>query len=341
MGVNLREIANPREIELEELAGKAVAIDALNTIYQFLSIIRDRLTGEPLKDSGGRVTSHLSGLFYRTTRLLESGIVPVFVFDGKPPEFKRGVQLARHKVREQARKKWEQAVREGDAEKVRLYSQQASKVTDEMLDEAKRLLEAMGVQWIQGPSEGEAEAAYLNRRDLVYACGSQDWDSLLFGARRLVRNITITGKRKLPGKETYVTIRPHVIDLESMLKGLGISHEQLIMLGILTGTDYNPGGVPGYGPKKALELVRERKTLESVLSGVEWEFDTPAAVIFDFFRNPPAKAATVEKKQPDPQLVEKILIDDHDFSPDRIQRTLQKLEGAQDQRKQSSLQKFL
>jgi len=341
MGVNLREIATLQEIEMESLRGKVIAIDALNIIYQFLSIIRDRMTGEPLKDSKGRVTSHLSGIFYRATRMLESGITPVFIFDGKAPEFKQDVQMARHKIREEARAKWEQAVKLGDKEKIRLYSQQATKVTDEMLDEARRLLDAMGVQWMRGPSEGEAQAAYLSKHDVVYACGSQDWDSLLFGAKRLVRNLTITGKRKLPLKETYITIRSQLIELDKMLKDLGITHDQLIIIGILTGTDYNPGGVKGLGPKKALELVLEQKTLESVLSHLDWQFDTPADQIFDFFKNPPAQDVKIENLQPDPEDVRKILVDEHDFSPDRIQRTLEKLEGAEHERKQSSLEKFL
>jgi flap endonuclease-1 len=340
MGVNLRDIANPQDIEMETLSGKVIAVDALNTIYQFMSIIRDRMTGEPLKDSKGSVTSHLSGLFYRTTRMLENGITPVFIFDGKAPDFKQGVQLARHKIREEARAKWQQAVKEGDREKIRLYSQQASRVTDDMLDEAKKLLEAMGVQWIRGPSEGEAEAAFLNKHDVVYACGSQDWDSLLFGSKRLVRNLTITGKRKLPRKETYITIRPQMIELDRMVSDLGISHDQLIIIGILTGTDYNPGGVKGLGPHKALELVKEHKTLESVLNHVDWHFDTQAREIFDFFKNPPAEDLKIEKRQPDPELVKRILVDDHEFSQDRIQRTLEKLQGAQEDRNQSSLQKF-
>jgi flap endonuclease-1 len=341
MGVNLREIAGPRDIELEELAGKTIAIDALNMIYQFLSIIRDRLTGEPLKDSHGQVTSHLSGIFYRITGMLESGITPVFIFDGPAPAFKKNVQLARHKVREAARAKWEQAVKAGDTEKVRLYSQQASRVTGSMLEEAKRLLDAMGVQWMDGPSEGEAQAAYLNRTGKVYACGSQDWDALLFGAKRLARNLAITGKRKLPRKETYVTVRPQVIELEEMLDSLHITHDQLIIIGILTGTDYNPGGVKGFGPKKALELVKESKTLQAVLSKVQWDFDTPAQKIFDFFRDPPHRPCEIERRKPDPGTVRKILVEEHDFSPDRLQRTLDRLAAAQDEMKQSSLQHFM
>jgi flap endonuclease-1 len=322
MGVNLKEIVTPEEIDLESLNGKIIAIDALNIIYQFLSIIRDRFTGEPLKDSEGRVTSHLSGLFYRTTRLLESGITPVFVFDGKPPEFKKGVREERQRIKEDAQAKLEEAVREGDREKIRLYAQQTSKVTGDMLDESKKLLDAMGVQWVQGPSEGEAQASYMNRKGVVYACGSQDWDSLLFGANRLVRNLGSTGRRKLPGKETYVRVNPEMIDLLETLSDLSINHDQLITIGILVGTDYNPGGIKGIGPKKALELVREKKTFQHVMEAVDWEFDTPAEKIFEFFRKPPSEDIEIHKKMPDAEKVKGILLG-HDFSEERINRSLE------------------
>jgi flap endonuclease-1 len=339
MGVNLREIVTPEEIGMDSLAGKVIAIDALNIIYQFLSIIRDRFTGEPLKDSQGNVTSHLSGLFYRTTRMLESGITPVFVFDGKPPEFKQGVQLERHRIKEEAQAKLEEAIREGDREKIRLYAQQTSKVTDEMLREARHLLGAMGVQCVQGPSEGEAQAAYMSRRGLVYACGSQDWDSLLFGSERLIRNLASTGRRKLPGKETYVRVNPEMIDLIDTLSELAINQDQLITIGILVGTDYNPGGIKGIGPKKALQLVREKKTFENVMKGLDWHFDTPAEKIFNFFRSPPAEDVETRKGRPDAEKVKQILLG-HDFSPDRINRTLEKLTDARKSRDQSDLQRF-
>ncbi|MCK4713991.1 MAG: flap endonuclease-1, partial [Candidatus Aenigmarchaeota archaeon] len=268
MGVNLREIVTPEQIEMDSLNGKVIAIDALNIIYQFLSIIRDRFTGEPLKDSQGNVTSHLSGLFYRTTRMLESGITPVFIFDGKPPEFKKGTQLERQRIKEAAQVKLDEAIREGDREKIRLYAQQTSRVTEDMLTEAKKLLDAMGIQYVEAPSEGEAQASYMNRKGVVYACGSQDWDSLLFGASRLIRNLASTGRRKLPGKEAYVRVHPEMIDMIDTLSDLSINHDQLICIGMLVGTDYNPGGIKGIGPKKALELVKEKKTFENVMEGI-------------------------------------------------------------------------
>jgi len=339
MGVNLRDIAEQQDVSFESLAGKTVAIDALNSIFQFLSTIRDRFTGEPLKDSKGGVTSHLSGLFYRTSRLVEAGMTPVFIFDGKAPDFKATVQAERRKARAEAKAKWEQAVRDGDTAKVRLYSQQASELDEAMLGEAKRLLDAMGIQWIQAPTEGEAEAAYLSRSGAAYACGSQDWDSLLFGARRLLRNLAITGKRKLPGKESYVIVSPQMVELDRMLGALGISHGQLIIIGILSGTDFNPGGVRGFGPKKALDLVREHRTLDAVLKHVSWEFPTPAQTIFDFFSSPPVADVELRPGKPDPDAIRRILIDGHDFSEERIKGALEKLESS-GSRKQSGLGRF-
>jgi len=342
MGVSLTNlIEDKRTLELSELKGKTIAIDAFNTIYQFLSIIRDRFTGEPLRDSSGNITSHLSGLFYRTIKILENGITPVFVFDGEPPEFKRETTEARMKIREEAETKWKEALERGDREAVRRYSQQASKLTPEMTEESKKLLSAMGISWVQAPSEGEAQAAYLAKKNIVYASGSQDWDSLLFGAPRLVRNLTITGRRKLPGKEKYIEVKPEIIELEKVLTSLNISHEQLVILGLLTGTDYNPGGIKGIGPKTALKLVRECKTLDNVLRHVEWNFEVPAEDIFNFFLNPPVEDMEIKKETFNLEEVRRILVDEHSFSEERVNSALKRLQEIRTSEKQSSLGMFL
>ncbi len=341
MGVSLTELVNARETDFEELRDRRIAVDAYNTIYQFLSSIRDRMTGEPLRDSMGRVTSHLSGLFYRTSRMLEAGIEPVFVFDGKPPGFKEETIAARQEIRDNAREKWKQALEEGDAEGVRRYSQQASKLTDEMIEDSKRLLGLMGVSWIQAPSEGEAQATHLLKQGKVWAVGSQDWDSIMFGAERLVRNLTVSGRRKLPRKEKYITIKPEIVVLRDVLSGLGITQEQLIILGILVGTDYNQGGIKGIGPKKALQLVKEHKTLETVMKQVSWNFRTPPEKIFNFFANPPADDIEIEKQELNPGGLKNLLIEEHGFSENRVDNTLKKLQESSDKEKQSSLGTFL
>jgi flap endonuclease-1 len=324
MGVNLSDIVSGSHVKLSELRGKTIAIDAYNTLYQFLSIIRDRFTGEPLRDSNGRTTSHLSGLFYRTTKLLENGISLVYVFDGEPPKFKRKTTEARQAIRKEAEEKLEEARREGDVKKIRLYAQATSKLTGDMVTESKKVLGYMGVPVVQAPSEGEAQAAWLVNSGKVWASGSQDWDSLLFGADRMVKNLTITGRRKVPRKEDYIEIKPEVIELDRVLNRLGVSRDQLILIGILIGTDYNPRGVKGIGPKNALKLVREKADASRVFSGIEWDFETSPQEIFEFFKNPPVEERGIEEKRPDFAKLRDIMLD-HDFSEDRVGKTIDRL----------------
>ncbi|MBI5060963.1 MAG: flap endonuclease-1, partial [Candidatus Aenigmarchaeota archaeon] len=249
MGVNLSPLLEPKEIDIEELSGKKIAVDAFNWIYQFLSIIR-QADGEPLKDSHGRITSHLSGLFYRTVKLLEARIRPIYVFDGEPPAFKAEEAARRREVRESAAREWKSALERGDLAEARKHAQRAVSLDDEMLEDSKKLLEAIGIPVIQAPGEGEALASAIVKNRDAYAVATQDYDSLLFGAPRLVRNLSVTGKKKRG--DSYVVVKPEMIVLDDVLQKNEISQNQLILLGILVGTDYNPGGVPGYGPKKAL-----------------------------------------------------------------------------------------
>lgn len=340
MGVNLSELIPSEQVEFESLANRRIAIDAYNTLYQFLSIIRDRFTGEPLRNSKGQVTSHLSGLFYRTSRMLEAGMTPIFVFDGKPPELKQATIAARSHVRAEAEVKWKDALKAGDAEKVRMYAQGATRLTQEMIEQSKRLLEFMGVSWVQAPSEGEAQAAHFMRQGLVWAVGSQDWDSLLFGAKRLVRNLTLSGRKKVPRKEKYVIVRPEIVELEKVLESTGLTHDQLIILAMLIGTDYNPGGVKGFGPKTALKLVKEKKTLDQVFEGLTWDFAPKPMEIFEFFRHPPVQNIEIPKFNFKPDGVRQMLVEEFDFGGDRIDSVLKKLEGGPT-KSQANLSKFL
>jgi flap endonuclease-1 len=340
MGINLKDVIFAKQIEIENLSGKRIGIDALNWCYQFLSIIRDRFTGEPLRDSKGRITSHLSGLFYRTVKLIENDIEPVYVFDGEHPKFKEGVVEERIKIRKEAEVKWKQALKVGDTEKVRIYSQAAIKLTDEMIDESKKLLDFMGISWIQAPSEGEAQCAYMCKNNQLYSVASQDFDSLIFGSPKLIRNLSITGRRKLPKKETYITIKPELIELEKVLSDIGINHDQLIILAILIGTDYNPGGIKGIGPKTALKIVKEKKTLDSVLASVKWEFDVNPEQIFDFFKNPPVEDLEIKKQNMEPEKIIELLTEEHDFSKERIQDVVNKLIKREEEGKQLRLGKF-
>ncbi len=336
MGVNLGNLVVSKPITLENLRGKKIAIDAFNIIFQFLSSIRDRFTGEPLRDSKGNVTSHLSGLFYRTSKLLENGITPIYVFDGEPPPFKMKTVEERKKIRAEAEVKWKEALAAGDVEGVRKYSQGASKVTESMLIEAKKLLDAMGVSWVQAPSEGEAQAIDFVKKKEVYAVGTQDWDALLFGAERVVRNLTLSSKKKIAGKQAYTDVTPELVELNNVLTQLGINQDQLILLGILVGTDFDPG-IKGYGPKKSLELVKKERTVEAVKKAVNWSSEIELEELFDFFKNPPVSNISIEKKSLDEQALKKILVEDHDFGEDRVNSILEKLK---EQKKVTGLGSF-
>ncbi|MBN2203040.1 MAG: flap endonuclease-1 [Candidatus Aenigmarchaeota archaeon] len=335
MGVQISRILPKKEIEFRDLSGKTLAVDAFLWIHQFLSIIRQR-DGTPLRDSNGRTTSHLSGILYRSAKLMENDIKLVWVFDGEKPDLKTMTIEERKERKEDALKKWKEALDLGNMEEARKAAQMSSSITGEMIEESKKLLSYMGIPVVQAPSEGEAQCAHMCRNNVVYSVASQDSDSLLFNTARLVRNLSITGKRKIPGKNSYVEIKPEIIELKSVLKELGITREQLVILGILVGSDYNPG-IKGIGPKKALKLVKTEKTLENVLKKIEWDYDTPAQAVYDFYLNPPVEDVELKFGEVDCEKITKLLVDDHDFSQDRIDKVTKTLT----QDKQKSLGSWL
>lgn len=327
MGLDLSEIVDSEEITFEHLMNKKLAVDTFNVLYQFLSIIRQR-DGTPLKDSEGRVTSHLSGLFYRTSNWREKGIKPIFVFDGKAPDLKSGEAADRRKRREKAEEEWKKLKEEGKLKKAYTKATQSSKLNEEMIEESKELLEAMGLPWIQAPSEGEAQAAWMDRKGKVYAVASQDYDALIFKCKRLVKNLGVTGKRKVPGKDIYRKVVPEMIQTKKVIGSIGISHDKLIWMAILMGTDFNPGGVEGIGPKTALKLVKDHESFESLLKDerIKWDSEKDPYRILDFIRNPPVnKEASFEFGTPDERKIREFLCEKHDFSEKRLISSLKKL----------------
>ena len=339
MGVNLRSIAEPKKIELENLRGKKIAIDAFNALYQFLSIIRG-MTGDLLRDDKGRVTSHLSGLFYRNMNLLETGIKMVYVFDGTPPRLKSLEVARRREIKEHAGEMYREALERKDYVAARKFASSTSYLDNLMVDESKKLLDLMGIPWIQAPSEGEATAAHLNIKGAVDYTASQDYDSLLFGAPRLVRNVTISGKRRLPNRNVRVDVIPETILLDEVLSSNGITREQLIDIGILLGTDFNPDGFQGIGPATALKFIKKYTRIEDI-SELKGKMDFDPNEIREIFLHPQVstKEVDMESKNTERDSLEKFLVEEHNFSKDRIETALQKLD-AQKQKASQSLEKW-
>jgi len=328
LGVNLRDLI-PREalteVELKDLKGRIIALDAYNMLYQFLSAIRQP-DGTPLMDREGRITSHLSGLFYRTINLVEEGIKPVYVFDGSPPEMKKREIERRMQAKSEAQERYKRALELGDVESMRKYAQATAKLTRDMVEESKRLLHAMGIPYVQAPQEGEAQAAYMAAKGDAWASGSQDYDSLLFGTPRLVRNLAITGKRKLPGRNLYVEIKPEIIELSKLLNSLGITREQLIILGIMLGTDYNPGGIKGIGPKTAVKIVKNASSIEELKNYVKSRLEGDIEEIYSYFLKPSTTDDyRIVWRKPNRETIYKILVDEHDFNPVRVEKALERL----------------
>jgi len=342
LGVDLGDLVSKKKTSLDSLSGKTLAVDAYNALYQFLAIIRG-VTGEPLMDRQGRVTSHLSGLLYRTANMVERGIKLVYVFDGEPPALKEAEIKRRMKVKEEAYVKYEEALKKGAVEEARRYAQMTSRLKDMMVDDAKRLLTAMGVPWVQAPSEGEAQAAYMAAKGDVWAAASQDFDSLLFGAPRLVRNLAITGRRKLPRKDVYLEVEPEIVELSQVISELGISRDQIIGLGILMGTDFNPEGIKGIGPKTALKMVKEYGSIEKIASELKGlEFPENLTRIKDIFLKPKVSADyRIEWKKPEVEEVVGFLCRERDFSEERVRNAIERMvAGMKERREKTTLESF-
>jgi len=323
-----------KQVEFKDLNGKVLAVDAFNALYQFLTSIRQP-DGTPLMDSQKRVTSHLSGLFYRTMALIAEGIKLVYVFDGEYHVLKGKTHESRQQAKDLAQDKFRTALEEEDIEGMKKYSRGFAKLTKEMIEESKELLMALGVAVVQAPGEGEMQCAELVKSGQAYAVASQDYDALAVGASRLIQNVTLARTRKTPSG--FVYIAPEVIEYEKVLNELGIDSDQLICLAILVGTDFNPGGVKGIGPKKALALVREKKYPVAIFQAIAERVDFDWKEVFEIFKKPNVKKENVVFSRIDEQKIIDILVERHDFSLERVQKQLDKLKGVKKQGAQQKL----
>ncbi|MFH1590686.1 MAG: flap endonuclease-1 [archaeon] len=335
MGVAIRDIITAKDIKVDDLAGKPIAIDSYNMLYQFITTIRGP-DGSPLTDSKGNITSHLVGLFSRAAQFLQKNLKPVFVFDGEVPQLKRAELDRRKELKQVAADKYEAAKAVEDVESMKKFAARTSRLTKSMVDEAKELVTAMGFPIVQAPSEGEAQAAYMTKKGDCYATISQDFDSLLHGAPRLVRNLSIAGKRKRTGKIGYVTVSPELIELSSTLNTLGIDNDQLIALAMLVGTDYNIGGIKGIGPKKGIELVKKHgKDFDKLFAEVRWaeHTDNPWEEVYYLIKKlPVTDDYELTWQSPDFDAIKTVLVTRREFSLERVESTFDKI------RKQSTLQ---
>jgi flap endonuclease-1 len=349
MAVDLSTLVSKRKITLEELTNKVIAVDAYNVLYQFLSIIRGP-DGMPLADSHGNVTSHLSGLFYRNTELMGYGIKPIYVFDGIPSMLKQRTIQARMKRREEAHAAWKEAMVKGEMEEVRVHAQGSTRMTKEIVASAKTLLGYMGIPYIVAPSEGEAQASIMCKNGFAYAVASQDYDTILFGAPLVARNLTLSGKRKLPRKNIYINVEPELMSFADTSSNLGLNQKQMIWIGILLGTDFNTG-IKGIGPKSALKIVKGAKSIDDVEKFVKErkgeQFELDPREVESLFLNPEVKEFTKEEiktvmqTSPDQDKLIEFMCKEHEFSEDRITKFAGKLFESSKSSKQRSIDNWI
>lgn len=314
MGLKFRDITASHEIKLNELKGKVVALDAANTIYQFLTSIR-QMDGTPLMDHNGNITSHFSGILYRTSSLVDKGIKPIYVFDGKPHILKKDTQAQRREIRKEAEIQWKKAIDEGRVEDARKFAVRSSRMSTGIVEGSKTLLELMGIPYIQANSEGEAQASYMVEKGDAWCVASQDYDCLLFGAPRMLKNIAVRGPRS----------RLEIIYLNEVLEENSLTREQLIDVAILVGTDFNEG-IKGVGAKKGRNLIKKHKDVYGALKHLKTELDVDPQEVRDIFLDHDfIEDYSIKWNKPDKEGVIDFLCEKHDFSVDRVFGALDKL----------------
>ena len=337
MGIQLGPLLETRKISIEELSGQRIAIDGYNVLYQFLTSIR-QADGSLLSDSEGRVTSHLSGILFRFSNLVENGLRICIVFDGKPPLLKRDLLEERRQRKIKAQIEWEAALEAGDMETARTKAQQTTRLDSKMIEESKNLLDLLGIPWIQAPSEGEAQVAHLLSTGKVDYGASQDFDTVLFGASKLVRNLTLSGRRKLPKQQKWVEVSPEIIEVEKSFEVLGLNREQLVDVAILMGTDFN-NGIDGIGPKKGLKLLQECSNAEKALEKIGKKIDN-LDEIRSLFLEHPVDEFDPEWQSPDSSSVISFLCNNYSFNKSRVEKALEKYVHARIPSRQLTLGDF-
>lgn len=315
MGVKLKDIIEPETINFKDLEGRVVSIDAFNTLYQFLSTIRQR-DGRPLTDENGNITSHLSGILYRNSSMIEKDIKPIYIFDGQAPELKSETQAKRREVREESEKIFKEALKEGDTEKARKFAMRSSKLSPEIIQSSKKLLTLMGIPYVDAKGEGEAQAAYLVAKGDAYAVASQDYDCLLFGAKRVVRNLAVNSN--LGNLEYY--------QLDKILKKLNITQDELIDMGILIGTDFSEG-LKGVGAKTALKLARKGQLKEKI-NELQKESSHDLEEVREIFLNHNVNTDyEIKWEKPQKDKLLEFMCYEHGFSEERVNKASDKLKN--------------
>ncbi len=331
--------------DIKNYFGRAVAIDASMSLYQFLVAVRAGPDASNLANDAGEVTSHLNGMFYRTIRMMSNGVKPVYVFEGVAPVLKRGELDRRRDLREKAAEDLKKAEEAEDQEAANKFRSRLVRVTPEHNADVKRLLRLMGVPVVEATGEAEATCAALARAGKVYAAATEDMDALTFGATRLVRHMTFSDARDEPIVE---------IELAAVLSGLNLTMTQFIDMCILCGCDYT-GTVRGIGPGRALKLITEHGSMEGALAALadarnkagEAAYEIPEnflhAEAHAVFKDPDVvdvDSVQLQWREPDEEGLIQFMCVEKGFGEERIRSGLKRIHEARGKSSQKRMDSF-
>jgi len=335
MGVKLQELVTSKDVEIKQLAGKIIAIDAPNIImslFNFAFKNQSYSYSNLMTDRTQRAISHLYGLLFRINFYYSTHIFPIFCFDGKDSELKRVITKDQLNDFLVTTRWYQNALSERNREGARSIAMSREFLWPNIIKESKRLLGALGVPYIESPASAESQCAQLVKDRIAPYANSQDYDTLLFGCPKVLQNLSKSQKRKIQGKWTYKKTVPRVIDLRSTLRALNINQFQLVDMSMLIGTDYF-SGIRNIGPKTALSLMIKHGSLEKIITREKNKYDfsslTPELIkkirkifllpeVLDtphkIFWTPPNKTGIVN-----------LMCNDHHLNRERVDNNINKL----------------
>ena len=312
---DLRELASIRDVAFAEIEGSVVAVDAHNWLYRYLTTTVKWTSDEKYTTADGVEVANLIGIVQGLPKFFEHDLIPVMVFDGAVTDLKADEVAERREKRERAEERRAAAEDRGDAVEAARLEARTQRLTDAIQETTRELLALLDVPIVEAPAEGEAQCAHMAATGTVDHAGSEDYDTLLFGAPTTLRQLTSKGD-------------PELMGLEATLEGLGLDRQGLVDVAMLCGTDFNEG-VRGVGPKTAVTAVKEHGDLWGVLDARGAEIPN-AEAIRELFMHPPAEDVAVDADvNPDVEAAREYVVDEWGVDPDEVERGFERIAESQ------------
>ncbi|KPN30601.1 flap endonuclease 1 [Halolamina pelagica] len=310
---DLRDVAAIEDVSFDSLAGSVVAVDAHNWLYRYLTTTV-KFTADSVYTTGsGEEVANLVGVVQGLPKFFEHDVTPVFVFDGGVTDLKSDEVERRREQREKAEERRQEAEEAGDGVEAARLDARTQRLTDTIHETTRGLFDRLDVPYIEAPAEGEAQCAHMAARGDVDYAGSEDYDTMVFGAPRTLRQLTSKGE-------------PELMDLQKTLDKHEISYEQLVDVALLMGTDFNDG-VSGYGPKTAVKAVKEHGDIWGVMEADDVYVENADRIRELFFDPPVTDEYEVDLDvDPDIDAARAYVVDEWEVDADEVERGFERIE---------------